>query len=116
MKTIGVDLTANISLQPDVHNKGFVIDSKIAVVSSQNFSPAGVQTNRDAGVILEHAGIAKYFETVFLSDWRKAKPAVAVPAAPAGGKGKKPKGAGAKAPAKRGTTHKAKAKGRRAAR
>jgi phosphatidylserine/phosphatidylglycerophosphate/cardiolipin synthase-like enzyme len=116
MKTIGVDLTANIGLQPDVHNKGFVIDSEIAVVSSQNFSPAGAQTNRDAGVILEHAGIAKYFETVFIADWQKAKPAVAVPAAPAGGKGKKRKGAGAKAPAKRGTTRKAKAKGRRSAR
>ena len=86
MKMGGVDLTANIGLQPDVHNKGFVIDSKIAVVSSQNFSPAGVHDNRDAGVVLEHADIAKYFEAVFLSDWKKAKPASAVPAAPAGGK------------------------------
>jgi phosphatidylserine/phosphatidylglycerophosphate/cardiolipin synthase-like enzyme len=100
MKTVGVDLTANISLQPDVHNKGFVIDSKIAVVSSQNFSPAGVHDNRDAGVILEHADIAKYFQAIFLSDWKKAKPASALPAAPArqGGKGKK--GKAAKAPAK----------------
>ncbi|MDA9435971.1 phospholipase D-like domain-containing protein [Bradyrhizobium sp. CCBAU 51627] len=111
MKTIGVDLTANIGLQPDVHNKGFVIDSQIAVVSSQNFSPSGVQTNRDAGVILEHAGIAKYFESIFLSDWQKIKPAMA---GAAGGRGKK--GAGPKAPAKRGPTRKAKAKRGRAAR
>jgi phosphatidylserine/phosphatidylglycerophosphate/cardiolipin synthase-like enzyme len=120
MKTIGVDLTANIGLQPDVHNKGFVIDSNIAVVNSQNFSPAGVHDNRDAGVILEHADVAKYFEAVFLSDWKKAKPAMAVPAAPAGqaSKGKKPKGAGAKkqkgtgarAPAKRPMKGKAKAR------
>ena len=100
MKMAGVDLTANISLQPDVHNKGFVIDSKIAVVSSQNFSPAGVHDNRDAGVILEHADIAKYFQAIFLSDWKKAKPASAVPAGPAGGKGKKGKGKGTKVPAK----------------
>jgi phosphatidylserine/phosphatidylglycerophosphate/cardiolipin synthase-like enzyme len=51
-----------------------VIDSKIVVVSSQNFSPAGVQTNRDAGVIIESPQIAQYFEPIFLSDWNKLKP------------------------------------------
>ena len=75
MKSAGVDLTAQIRLQPDVHNKGFVVDSSIVVVSSQNFSPAGIEDNRDAGVILENAGLATYFESVFLSDWdTKAKP------------------------------------------
>ena len=76
MKASGVDLTANIRLQPspNVHNKGFVVDSKIVVVSSQNFSPAGVQTNRDAGVIVESPLIAGYFEPIFLSDWKKLKP------------------------------------------
>jgi phosphatidylserine/phosphatidylglycerophosphate/cardiolipin synthase-like enzyme len=69
MKAGGVDLTANIALQYNVHNKGFVIDSKTVVVSSQNFSPAGVHDNRDAGVIIENEDIAAYFESVFLSDW-----------------------------------------------
>lgn len=77
MKAQGVDLTANIRTQPNVHNKGFVVDSQTAVVSSQNFSPAGVEENRDAGVIIEHAGIAQYFEKVFVSDWNGAKPFVA---------------------------------------
>jgi len=81
MKSAGVDLTANIGLQPNVHNKGFVIDSKIAVVSSQNFSPAGVHDNRDAGVIIESPVVAQYFENIFLSDWKKTKPASSVPAA-----------------------------------
>jgi phosphatidylserine/phosphatidylglycerophosphate/cardiolipin synthase-like enzyme len=75
MKSTGVDLTANIRMQPNVHNKGFVVDSQTVVVSSQNFSPAGVQQNRDAGVIIESALIAQYFEPIFLSDWNnKAKP------------------------------------------
>ena len=69
MKAGGVDLTSNIALQYDVHNKGFVIDSKTVVVSSQNFSPAGVHDNRDAGVIIENPDIAAYFESIFLSDW-----------------------------------------------
>ena len=70
MKAGGVDLTANIALQPNVHNKGFVVDSHTVVVSSQNFSPAGVRDNRDAGLILENAEIARYFEGIFLADWR----------------------------------------------
>jgi phosphatidylserine/phosphatidylglycerophosphate/cardiolipin synthase-like enzyme len=75
MKDSGVDLTANIALQPNVHNKGFVIDSSIVVVSSQNFSPDGIQFNRDAGVIIESAPVAQYFEAVFLADWNnEAKP------------------------------------------
>ena len=82
MKTQGVDLTANLYGQPHVHNKGFVVDSKTVVVSSQNFSPPGVETNRDAGVIIEHPDIAQYFESVFLSDFKtKTKPFVATGAA-----------------------------------
>jgi phosphatidylserine/phosphatidylglycerophosphate/cardiolipin synthase-like enzyme len=48
MKSAGVDLTANIHTYPDVHNKGFVVDGKTVIVSSQNFSPAGIDQNRDA--------------------------------------------------------------------
>jgi phosphatidylserine/phosphatidylglycerophosphate/cardiolipin synthase-like enzyme len=77
-----VDLTANIALQPNVHNKGFIIDSNTVVVSSQNFSPDGIQFNRDAGVIIESAPLAQYFQSVFLADWNnKAKPFVAKVAA-----------------------------------
>jgi len=109
MKAVGVDLTANIGLQHNVHNKGFVIDSKIAVVSSQNFSPAGVHDNRDAGVIIENQAVAQYFEKVFLSDWNnpQTKPALSVAAAKStrgGTKGKKGKSAPAKRQGVRATT------------
>jgi PLD-like domain len=98
MKAAGVDLTANIGLQYDVHNKGFVIDSKTVVVSSQNFSPAGVHDNRDAGLIIENASIAGYYEAVFLSDWKtKTKLASVVSPANAGKTGKGGKAAGAAA-------------------
>jgi hypothetical protein len=70
----GVNLTANIRLQSHVHNKGFVVDSSTVVVSSQNFSPAGVQDNRDAGVVIENADVAQYFESIFLADWNRLKP------------------------------------------
>jgi hypothetical protein len=69
MLTTGINLTAKIALQSNVHNKGFVIDSSIVVVSSQNWSPEGVRTNRDAGLIIQNAAIARYYEQIFLSDW-----------------------------------------------
>src|SRR5215467_14851504 len=65
-----------IRTQPDVHNKGFVIDSRTVVVSSQNFSPAGIYENRDAGVILESPEIAQYFGPIFDADWAGARPLV----------------------------------------
>jgi phosphatidylserine/phosphatidylglycerophosphate/cardiolipin synthase-like enzyme len=73
MKDEGVDLTANIRTLPNVHNKGFVIDGKTVVVSSQNFSPAGVSDNRDAGLILESEDIAQYFGPIFDADWRGSR-------------------------------------------
>jgi len=83
MKASGVDLTANISLQSNVHNKGFIVDSRTVVVSSQNFSPAGVRENRDAGVIIESTEIANYFTPIFLSDWNQRAKAFAPKAAAA---------------------------------
>jgi len=77
MKAQGVDLTANIRTMPNVHNKGFVVDSSHVVVSSQNFSPAGVHDNRDAGVILMSEEIAGYFAPIFDADWERSLPFVA---------------------------------------
>jgi phosphatidylserine/phosphatidylglycerophosphate/cardiolipin synthase-like enzyme len=76
MKSTGVDLTANIHTYPSVHNKGFVVDSKAVIVSSQNFSPAGIDQNRDAGVILESPELAQYFGQIFDADWQASRPLV----------------------------------------
>jgi phosphatidylserine/phosphatidylglycerophosphate/cardiolipin synthase-like enzyme len=58
-----------IKLQRGCHNKGIVVDSKIAVVSSQNWSGDGVQFNRDAGLIMHSPAVAKFYEQIFLYDW-----------------------------------------------
>jgi phosphatidylserine/phosphatidylglycerophosphate/cardiolipin synthase-like enzyme len=52
-----------------LHNKGILVDSKKALVSSQNWSRDGVLYNRDAGLIIHDARVARYFEKVFLFDW-----------------------------------------------
>lgn len=68
LKNKGFD-SDKIKLLKGCHNKGIVVDSKAAVVSSQNWSGDGVQFNRDAGLIMYHPTIAKYFEKIFLYDW-----------------------------------------------
>jgi len=65
----GIDIIDQLRIQTGVHNKGIVVDTEIAVVSSQNWSGLGTWKNRDAGVILFDAEAARYFETIFLHDW-----------------------------------------------
>jgi phosphatidylserine/phosphatidylglycerophosphate/cardiolipin synthase-like enzyme len=72
--TADIELTSVMKQQPNVHNKDFVIDSEKVVVSSQNWSGQRVRLNRDAGMIIESAPIAQYFEKVFDADWTKSKP------------------------------------------
>jgi len=97
MKDEGIDLTANIRTLPNVHNKGFIIDGETVVVSSQNFSPAGIYENRDAGLILESKQIAQYFGPIFDADWGDSRPLVAQGQPRQGGAKKKRKPAVRKA-------------------
>jgi len=68
LQAAGINLK-NVKIQNKVHNKGFVFDHKKVVVSSMNWSGEGVLANRDAGVVIDNATAAKYFEAVFLDDW-----------------------------------------------
>ena len=68
MQAMGFDLS-QVRLQQGVHNKGIVRDGTAVLISSQNWSADGVLRNRDAGVIIEHPGIAQYFQQIFLHDW-----------------------------------------------
>jgi hypothetical protein len=68
LQMAGID-TGLVRIQNGVHNKGFVVDHQGVVISSQNWSGDGVLQNRDAGVIIDNATVAKYFEQIFLHDW-----------------------------------------------
>jgi hypothetical protein len=63
-----------LRFQNRVHNKGIVVDSKIVMVSSQNWSADGTLRNRDAGLIIHSAEAAQYFEEIFLNDWGNLHP------------------------------------------
>lgn len=89
LQMAGID-TGLVRIQQGVHNKGFVVDHRRVVVSSQNWSGEGVLQNRDAGVIIDNATVARYFEQIFLHDWdnvavsRPARLGMAATAAGAG--------------------------------
>jgi len=59
----------NIKIQDNLHNKGFIVDSSVVAIGSQNWSPSGVTLNRDATLIIHNAQAAQYWEQIFLHDW-----------------------------------------------
>jgi len=61
------DLPAN---QVDkIHNKGVIVDEQLVLVSSINWNSNSPNFNREAGVIIDHPGVAHYFLDVFEDDW-----------------------------------------------
>lgn len=69
LQNLGLDVVNQVRIQANVHNKGIVVDGTRVLVSSQNWSGAGVLQNRDAGIIVDQPDIARYFEQIFLHDW-----------------------------------------------
>ncbi len=59
----------HVRIQNNCHNKGILIDGHITVVSSQNWSGAGVLRNRDAGVIVDNPDVNAYYQARFNYDW-----------------------------------------------
>jgi phosphatidylserine/phosphatidylglycerophosphate/cardiolipin synthase-like enzyme len=52
-----------------IHNKGVIVDDKQVLVSSINWNSNSPNFNREAGVIIDHPGVARYFREVFDDDW-----------------------------------------------
>jgi hypothetical protein len=71
--------------QPACHNKTIIIDGKVVMFGSHNWSNEGVKTNRDASLIFDDEEIAAYLAKVYDYDWTtlatahptKARPRVA---------------------------------------
>ena len=52
-----------------IHNKGVIVDDQYVLVSSINWNSVSPNFNREAGVIIDHPGVARYFLEVFEDDW-----------------------------------------------
>jgi hypothetical protein len=68
LKAYGFDMK-RVRVQAGCHTKGIIIDSKVVLIGSHNFTNEGLQVNRDASLLIRHEGIAQYYERVFLHDW-----------------------------------------------
>ncbi|PKG31602.1 phospholipase D-like domain-containing protein, partial [Methanoregula sp.] len=55
-----------------IHNKGVIVDGRRVLVSSINWNSNSPNFNREAGVIIDHPGVAGYFTSVFEDDWNPA--------------------------------------------
>lgn len=51
------------------HNKGIIVDGRIVLISSINYSDGSISSNREAGVIIENEDVAKWYLEVYDYDW-----------------------------------------------
>jgi len=51
------------------HNKGIIVDGRIVLISSINYSDDSITENREAGVIIENEAIAQWYQEVYDYDW-----------------------------------------------
>jgi PLD-like domain len=58
------------------HTKGIIIDDKMVLLGSQNWTSQGAMHNRDASLVFFDEEIAGYYNTLFEYDWNRATSAV----------------------------------------
>ncbi|TFG08123.1 hypothetical protein EU538_07705 [Candidatus Thorarchaeota archaeon] len=51
------------------HNKGIIVDGRMVLISSINYSDGSITENREAGVIIENAEVAQWYQDVYDFDW-----------------------------------------------
>ncbi|HSE63579.1 MAG TPA: phospholipase D-like domain-containing protein, partial [Thermoanaerobaculia bacterium] len=61
LKDYGFDMS-KLRVQTNCHTKGIVVDSKVVVLGSHNWSNAGTVFNRDASLVFWDEEIARYYE------------------------------------------------------
>jgi len=52
-----------------IHNKAFIADGRMILICSINWSEESISENREAGVVIEHEGVAGWYQAVFNYDW-----------------------------------------------
>lgn len=52
-----------------LHNKGIIVDGRLVLICSINFSDESIAENREAGVIIQNQNIAEWYQAVYDYDW-----------------------------------------------
>ncbi|MBK8255897.1 MAG: hypothetical protein IPK82_24920 [Polyangiaceae bacterium] len=58
-----------VKLQKNCHTKGILIDDKVTIVGSHNWTSQGTTENRDASFIFYSSQITAYYKALFEHDW-----------------------------------------------
>lgn len=53
----------------DLHNKGVIVDNRVVLISSINWSPTSLRNNREAGLIIDSSEVTSYYLDIFNHDW-----------------------------------------------
>lgn len=70
LKQFGFDCKERIKVQWHLHTKGIMVDSKAVLFGSHNLTNLGALFNRDASLLVRNEKVTKYFEDIFLWDWK----------------------------------------------
>ncbi len=72
LKLKGFDFD-KLRLNGRCHTKGLIIDNKVVVLGSHNWTNSGTKFNRDASLAIYHSQAVAYFTDLFEEDWRRAR-------------------------------------------
>lgn len=61
-----------VRLDEKCHTKGIIVDSRMVMLGSHNWTNAGTSYNPDASLIFYDPEIAEFFERIYLYDWSRA--------------------------------------------
>jgi cardiolipin synthase len=53
-----------------LHNKGMVVDNKVTLVSSMNWTENSIRNNREAGIMVSDSSVADHYSRLFDTDWK----------------------------------------------
>ena len=56
------------------HQKSIVVDNRIGIITTMNFTPSSFKRNREYGVIFSQPALVQEMQTVFEADWRREAP------------------------------------------
>jgi len=77
MKDYGFDVTRDkVRLQDRCHAKTFIVDDRLVVIGSHNFTDSGMTANRDASLLFDDPELAAYCREIYEYDWRRSRAGV----------------------------------------
>ena len=69
VRWMGTSNSPDGSYVSTTHNKLMIIDNKVVIISSINFSDNAFLNNRESGMVVQDANVANAFNNVFDADW-----------------------------------------------